>query len=66
MERACVCLKISRTVGEKYSDEHLPELYLLCREYEATLQVTTDPEEQQRLRRILEELRASILRLENR
>jgi hypothetical protein len=49
----------------KHNADRLPELYLLCREYEATLQVTTNPEEQRRLRRILQELRACILRIEN-
>lgn len=57
---------MSRVIQHHLPDpEQLHELELLRREYEATLQVTTDPEEKWRLYRILQELRACILRIEN-
>ena len=51
------------TVGR--DPEMIPELYALIREYEAAIQVSCDPEEQCRLRRILHELRACVMELEN-
>lgn len=56
----------NRLVAEHPRPDNLADLYLLCREYEATLQVTSDPEEQWRLRRILQELRTCILNMQNR
>lgn len=45
--------------------EHLAELYQLAREYEAALQVASDLEEKWRLYRILQEIRACIIEIEN-
>lgn len=45
--------------------EQLSELRLLLQEYELMLQRTDDPEEQLRVRRILNELKSCILRLES-
>jgi hypothetical protein len=52
-------------VRENPTGEHIPELYAICREYEATLQVTSDPDEKWRLYRILQELRACIIQIES-
>ena len=52
-------------MSEVDHSEELRELYLLHREYEATLAVTTLPDEQWRLRKILLELRGCILRIES-
>jgi RNase P/RNase MRP subunit p30 len=43
----------------------IDELYALIREYEATIKVTCDPEEQWRLWRILQELRAHVIAFES-
>lgn len=45
--------------------EQLSELQLLHKEYELILERTEDPEEQLRLRRILEELKTCILRMQS-
>lgn len=50
---------------EQPTTDHLSELYLLCLEYDAALHVTSNREEQWRLRRILQELRACIIRIES-
>ncbi len=47
------------------SAEMLSDLYTLIREYEATIQVTSDPAEQRRLRRILHDLDACVTATEN-
>ena len=50
---------------DEHNAEIVPELYGLMREYEAAIQVSCDPEEQWRLRRILHELRACVIQLES-
>jgi len=53
-------------VAANHDPDQLGEICMLMREYEASLLVSCDPEEQRRLRRILTELRACVVNMENR
>lgn len=52
-------------MNSERTEQHVTDLYAMLREYEAELLVSSDPAQQHWLRRVITQLRATIIEIEN-